>query len=56
MIVQVKTQKQLDIFNNILGENWRKQGFFEDPSRLGSRQPNDIKPTLRHFLEFKSLI
>jgi hypothetical protein len=22
----------------------------------GSRQPNDIKPTLRHFLEFKSLI
>ncbi|GAB6589968.1 hypothetical protein bcgnr5378_63790 [Bacillus cereus] len=34
MIIKVKTQQQLDIFNDILGENWRKQGFFEDPSRL----------------------
>ncbi|WP_336770008.1 hypothetical protein [Bacillus bombysepticus] len=34
MIVQVNSQKQLNIFNNILGENWRKQGYFEDPSRL----------------------
>ncbi|MED1092196.1 hypothetical protein [Bacillus paramycoides] len=34
MIVQVKTQQQLDTFNEILGENWRKQGYFEDPSKF----------------------